>query len=221
MHLKAFWCAQENDVSEYALIVAHGGQSPCEYEITPQETMEQAITAIKERMTDQTQMTCYLIRTPTAREPVKVTEAQIVAAGRVVAERAGEDWDAIGDFAREVIADTQRAALTAALATVQPAEPGAGQEIDRTQPWIVCAAIRFPDGRVIVGARHWDRLMHQQADMAYRETQGRVEQGFIDQREVFYDRKAAWLIAKANGQIRHRCGGDETDGGTLYSENLY
>lgn len=93
--------------------------------------------------------------------------------------------------------------------------------MSRSPSRIVCAAIRFADGRVIVGARHWDQLMHQQADMAYRETQGRTEQGFIDQHCNFFSRHDAWLIANTNGQILYRCGGDETNGGTLFSENLY
>ena len=47
------------------------------------------------------------------------------------------------------------------------------------------------------------------------------EEGFVDQHGRFYDRREAYKIAAANGQIRRRVGGDATDGGTLYSENLY
>lgn len=47
------------------------------------------------------------------------------------------------------------------------------------------------------------------------------EQGFIDQWGIFLNRQEAWKVAKAAGQILYRCGGDDSDGGTLYSENLY
>lgn len=46
-------------------------------------------------------------------------------------------------------------------------------------------------------------------------------QGFVDQRGVFLTRTEAWSIALAAGQIIRRVGGNDTDGGTLYSENLY
>lgn len=47
------------------------------------------------------------------------------------------------------------------------------------------------------------------------------EQGFIDQHGAFMSRREAWEVAEAAGQIIRRVGGDEADGGTLYSENLY
>ena len=47
------------------------------------------------------------------------------------------------------------------------------------------------------------------------------EEGFVDQHGRFYGRREAYRIAASNGQIRRRVGGDATDGGTLYSENLY
>jgi hypothetical protein len=45
-----------------------------------------------------------------------------------------------------------------------------------------------------------------------------TEQGFIDQFGVFMTREEAYEVAKAAGQIKYRCGGDE---GRLFSENLY
>lgn len=45
-----------------------------------------------------------------------VDEAMVERSARVVAEIAGEDFDKIGEFAQGVLRDTQRAALTAALA---------------------------------------------------------------------------------------------------------
>lgn len=53
-----------------------------------------------------------------------------------------------------------------------------------------------------------------------REEFGEV-QGFIDQRGTFMTREEAWKVAVESGQIKRRVGGDERNGGTLYSENLY
>lgn len=87
-------------------------------------------------------------------------------------------------------------------------------------PWIVCAANRHCEtGLIVCGARHFDSLMR----AVMNATGGfphwnNCDQGFIDQRGVFYTREEALVIALANGQRRFRCGGDET---RLYSENLY
>ncbi len=92
---------------------------------------------------------------------------------------------------------------------------------------VVCAANRNEYGDIILGARHYDHLMHTQIEYNVDHTglkrwlKCNVEQGFIDQFGVFMDRKEAWKVAMAADQIRYRCGGDNTDGGTLYSENLY
>lgn len=86
---------------------------------------------------------------------------------------------------------------------------------------IVCAANKnSATGEVILGVRHWDGWMYEQRGQV---TPGwkTAEQGFIDQRGQFLTRTQAWVIAEAAGQIIHRCGGDEAEGGTLYSENLY
>jgi hypothetical protein len=82
---------------------------------------------------------------------------------------------------------------------------------------VVCAANRFPDGTIILGARHWDRLMREHAKLLEVKG-GREEQGFIDQGQVFMTREEAWVVANAANQIVRRVGGDE---GCLYSENLY
>jgi hypothetical protein len=47
------------------------------------------------------------------------------------------------------------------------------------------------------------------------------EQGFIDNKGNFLSRKEAYIVAKNAGQVIRRCGGDDTDGGILHSENLY
>jgi len=56
------------------------------------------------------------IESLTTARPDSVSEAAVERAARVVAYRAGEDYDYIGSFAQEVLKDTQRAALEAARA---------------------------------------------------------------------------------------------------------
>ena len=83
---------------------------------------------------------------------------------------------------------------------------------------IVCAALRYPGGPIICGARHFDHVMQQANDLPlllYKH--GKPEQGFIDQNGDFIDRKNAWIEAEKCGQIKHGNWGV----GTLYSENLY
>lgn len=102
---------------------------------------------------------------------------------------------------------------------------------------IVCAAVNVEwlDGNKIqlVGVRHWDYEMWAQfqkyesdygSEILYYED----EQGFLTNEYDpsvnnyrFVTRTEAWKIAEAAGQIIRRCGGDDADGGTLYSENLY
>lgn len=88
---------------------------------------------------------------------------------------------------------------------------------DRSQRRVVCAANLFLCGTIILGARHWDPLMHQQAK-AYGLRGGNEDQGFIDQWRVFMTREEAWIVAEEAGQIVYR--GNWGDG-VLYSENLY
>lgn len=84
---------------------------------------------------------------------------------------------------------------------------------------IVCAANRKRfTGEVVLGIRHWDAFMRR----GLPDTEGDpVDQGFIDNRGNFLSRTEAWKVAEAAGQIIRRVGGDESNGGTLYSENLY
>lgn len=92
-----------------------------------------------------------------------------------------------------------------------------------TRPVIVCAANLTPDGRLLLGVRHWDNNMRSQFRAIYgyqaystghwnrlvRFLQGRpqpalgteIEQGFIDQFSRFYTREEAMLVAKQNGQV--------------------
>lgn len=78
---------------------------------------------------------------------------------------------------------------------------------------VVCAALRH-GSTIICGPRHWDSICR-------GTSKGGWEQGFVDQRGVFLTREEAWKVAEAAGQILRRVGGDDMNGGRLYSENLY
>lgn len=82
---------------------------------------------------------------------------------------------------------------------------------------VVCAAVRskYSDQKrsIYIGPRHFDETM-----CAHMSDGRNTEQGFIDQFGVFMSREEAYEVAKAAGQIKYRCGGDE---GRLFSENLY
>jgi hypothetical protein len=83
---------------------------------------------------------------------------------------------------------------------------------------VVCSAIKDEAGFVVCGPRHFDQVMVNTIHPDARGYTGNFEQGFIDQFGVFMTRQEAWEVAKAAGQIKYRCGGDE---GVLFSENLY
>lgn len=94
---------------------------------------------------------------------------------------------------------------------------------------VVCAATRFKSRRtnvtiVIPSVRHWDYYTHAYLDELTNSDSTVWEeesQGFLDNKGNYLTRTEAWKVAKAAGQIIHRCGGDDRNGGTLYSENLY
>ena len=94
--------------------------------------------------------------------------------------------------------------------------------IEKPQQIIVCAAIRIGDwSYLLCGARHWDSVMHKQADkMGLSRKLITEEQGFIDQFGEFLSRKEAMKIVKENGQPFNieRNGGSDDE---LYSEGLY
>lgn len=93
------------------------------------------------------------------------------------------------------------------------------------QQRVVCAACRDQYGQIVLGARHFDAWMH----VAIRDLEKLYHvgekstwtQGFLDNKNNFLDRAAAWSVASAAGQIIQRVGGDTANGGTLYTENLY
>lgn len=82
---------------------------------------------------------------------------------------------------------------------------------------IVCAAM-WKEGRIITGARHFDKVMRQQMEASEGLAWWRsCEQGFIDQFGDFINRSEAWKIAEDQKQILMEVSAP----GTLYSENLY
>lgn len=105
-----------------------------------------------------------------------------------------------------------------------------------SEPRIVCAAVRHPDGRVVCGPRHFDATMWAQildvtpesfAQMVAANSLpprgrdstlwGSGEQGFIDQHGKFYTREEAWPIACSQQKLIDP-GWQE---GRLHSEHLY
>lgn len=91
------------------------------------------------------------------------------------------------------------------------------ETIDPGKRRIVCAAVLYDDGTMLVGPRHFDAVMIAQSERLLPDAK-EVEQGFIDQSGTFFDREDSRRIAENAGQIINRCGGDET---RLFSENLY
>jgi hypothetical protein len=97
-----------------------------------------------------------------------------------------------------------------------------GQHVRR----VVCAAIRAADGSVLVGIRHYSADMHAQIAARHdgHKFRNRLDedQGFVDQHGVFIDRREAFIVASAAGQItRLEACGRSPDGQRLYSEGLY
>jgi len=85
---------------------------------------------------------------------------------------------------------------------------------------IVCAANMYAGNILILGARHFDDAMHSMLRQLGIRKAAEV-QGFYTNRFRFVNRTEAWKIAVSAQQIIRRVGGDSTNGGTLYSENLY
>lgn len=83
---------------------------------------------------------------------------------------------------------------------------------------IVCAAVLFDSGHLIVGPRHYDGTMVTQINQLAVSIGMEVAQGFIDQAGTFFDRADAKIIAERAGQILRRSGCDSEE---LFSENLY
>ena len=90
----------------------------------------------------------------------------------------------------------------------------------------MCAAIRADDGELVLGIRHYSEDMHRQIEHRLDGWKflHRLDdnQGFVDQHGVYMDRREAFLVAEAAGQIVYPEGcGSGLEGKRLYSEGLY
>lgn len=79
--------------------------------------------------------------------------------------------------------------------------------------YIEYAAIKYPNGEVMVGRRHY-KIIAIQAKLGIKTTSDSV-QGFVDTMGNFLTREEAVPIAKASGQV------PEDFEGLLYSEDLW
>lgn len=96
---------------------------------------------------------------------------------------------------------------------------------------IVCAACRHPDGRVVLGVRHFDHIMWKQilglpitADLPRDPAPddvlgwGGAAQGFVDNAGAFLTREEAWAVCIGHDRpLIDR----EWSRGSLHSEHLY
>lgn len=91
--------------------------------------------------------------------------------------------------------------------------------IVKPQSVVVCAANRHSSGLIICGARHWDMLMHAQAEASGLMGWHDCEQGFINQFGEFLTREEALAVVKESGQPFEQ---DRNVSKTkLFSEGLY
>ena len=86
---------------------------------------------------------------------------------------------------------------------------------------IVCAAIvNKEDYHVILGARHFDGWMRDSIIKGgYENKRSHWDQGFIDNENLYLDRKKAFIVARDADQIVKKTGGEDSD--ELFSEDLY
>ena len=92
---------------------------------------------------------------------------------------------------------------------------------------IVCAANlhKQDENLVLIGARHWDKRMHEQwkvlqkMTVYYKLDSFDFIQGFIDNRGDFHTREEAFIIATKQNQIIRKTGGENSI--QLFSEDLY
>lgn len=99
-------------------------------------------------------------------------------------------------------------------------------DVEGTEPrpirnQIICAAIRFhKDGSIVRGHRHDACYKTAMGIPALRDYLHQADQGFIDARNQFVDRKEAMRIQIAAGIPSHD-GNRMEDGAILFSEDLY
>lgn len=74
-----------------------------------------------------------------------------------------------------------------------------------TEQVIICAAVKYEDGTILVGPRHFDRVMvAQYNNLDKLHTMVEPVQGFIDQFGTFLTREEALIVATNAGQINTR-----------------
>lgn len=87
---------------------------------------------------------------------------------------------------------------------------------------IVSAAVKLKSGRVLMCVRHMDQLFHKAIGVKlgtpeHFETVKGAIQGFIDTEGRFLERREAWEVAQAAGQIVRD---PDWQAGILHSEHL-
>ncbi len=84
---------------------------------------------------------------------------------------------------------------------------------------IVCAANKHHQ-LIVLGVRHFDdRMRDVMEELSIPTKSPKWIQGFVDNRGQFHDRRSAFKIAQAAGQIVKKTGCVEIE--ELYSEDLY
>lgn len=83
---------------------------------------------------------------------------------------------------------------------------------------VVCAAVRYSNGKVLTGARHFGPMMREQHRAMGISAEERVlDQGFLDQWDVFMTRQEALEVAQAAQQILEKTHPADR----LFSEDIY
>ena len=85
---------------------------------------------------------------------------------------------------------------------------------------VICAAIQFKCGKLILGHRHGDCIMNAVKRNPPLEPKGAI-QGFITSKNRFVDRKEGMTIQKATGKPSCYGKNGEYVGDILFSEDLY
>lgn len=110
------------------------------------------------------------------------------------------------------------------LPTYQSVFQGEYKDVRLEKRRVICAAI-FKGGNLILGARHFDMLMHKTIEQigngkfpGFAEFMSDAEQGFIDQFGVFMTREEAMVLAVEKMQVLDAT---HIHNKELYSEDLY
>jgi hypothetical protein len=153
-----------------------------------------------------------------AKQPATAGEVEAVAeAIKSIPIKVVIKGDKLAVYHNDITArETAKAAIAALRST---GAKGEAVVRDRTQRRVVCAAIRNEDGRIVIGPRHFDRVMQRSLEMMGGQGWAMGEQGFIDQWGKFMAREDAFIVATAAGQILEKTGNQDSN--ELFSEDLY